>query len=386
MTTSGLSWKGLLRLFALIVAASLAFVPARAQSIFSANILGYVDANFVAGSNLIANPLFAADNTLSNILRGLPNGSSFLPWDRSSQRFEPTNNYSSVTGWSSPLSTLVAPNGGFLVLPSPATVSFVGEPWTAVVGPRCLTYPFGQSIFSWLPELCCAFDCDVLLPPYTDGSSVVKWNRQTQTFDDSSTYFDGFGWVPSPPSPLSRDESAWFLINNPFTARSPFLAGIQDPPVPTRIPSAAMVQPKRTGTNFSFRWASASNANYAVFCSTNLNVVNWRHVQNGLATPTNGFCTVTFATTNSRAFYRLQPNWTTGPFPVLLGGRRIAPSSLFSFQLYAPTNANYVIERTASLTSPVWQTIANVSAGPSNIVAVTHASASGATAYYRARY
>ena len=55
--------------------------PAAAQERFSANAIGYVDASFSAGSNLVANPLNAGNNTISNLFCGVPEGSVFLPWD-----------------------------------------------------------------------------------------------------------------------------------------------------------------------------------------------------------------------------------------------------------------------------------------------------------------
>jgi len=150
-----------------------------------------------------------------------------------------------------------------------------------------------------------------------------------------------------------------------------------------------MIQPQRAGTNFIFSWASASNMNYAVFCSTNLHVVNWRLVDRGTATPANGVCTVTFGSTNTYAFYRLQPDWSTTPpvWPLVLlpVGHRNNFSS-FSFQFYAPTNATYTVERTVSMFNPTWFTVTNLSAGPSNIVAVVDGAATNASRYYRVRY
>ena len=371
-----------LRVFVSVIA--LAWASARAQPIYSANILGYVDADFVAGSNLIANPLFALDNTISNLLRNVPNGSSFIPWDRAAHQFGPTNQRTAGS-WSAPLNTLVAPDGGFLVLPAATRVSFVGQTWRSVPGPGCVNYPIGESLFGWFPASCCGLDCDLIgVPPVTEGTTVSKWNRVTQAFVEA-TYYDGFGWIPSDPSPFALDESALFHVENAFDARSPFLAGLQDVPVPTHVPSATMIQPQRTGTNFTFSWASASNMSYAVFCSTNLHVVNWRLVDRGTATPSNGVCTVTFGSTHPYAFCRLQPDWGGSWSPVLLAGRR-SSSSNFSFQFYAPTGTTYTVERALSPVNPTWFTVTNLSAGPSNIVAVVDASATDPVRYYRVRY
>lgn len=384
MKSKGLSGSGVFQILAILSIAAWPLLPARAQSIFSANALGYVDVSFVAGSNLIANPLFADDNSVSNLLRDVPNGSYFIPWNRSSQRFEPTNHYT-AGGWTYPVATFVAPDGGFLVLPSAHSLSFVGQPWPATSGPGCLTYPGGDSVFGWLPTTCCAFDCDVLSPPpYTDSTAIKKWNRQTQTFGEPCIYFEGFGWIPSTPSALAPDESALFTISTPFTARGPFAGLLGGSPVPTRRPSSVMIQPQRIGTNFTFQWASASNANYAVFASTNLNTVQWRLVQAGVATPANGLAAVTVSGQDQRVFYRLQPNLALSPAPVLLGGTR--RSNQFSFQFYAPAATNYIVERGPTFPSGPWQIVTNLTAGPSNIVGVADRAATANTAYYRVRY
>ena len=376
---------------ALVILVATGWSAARAQTIYSVNVLGYVDANFVAGSNLIANPLFALDNTISNLLRDVPDGSYFLPWDRPAAQFGPTNLYT-AGAWSSPLATLVAPDGGFLVLPSATKVTFVGQHWGSVAGPPCLTYPRGESIWSWLPQQCCAFDCDLLgAPPYTEGDSVAYWNRQTQGFELTYYWGEGIGWIPSSPQPFAPDEAGLFSIASTyFSVKSPFLpTGFPGDPVATHVPSARMIQPRRTGTNFTFSWAGGT-MNYAVFCSTNLRVVNWQLVDSGTAASTSGVCTVTFGGTNPYAFYRLQPDWSTTPLPVLPPvllpvGHRNSFSS-FSFQFYAPTNATYTVERTVSMFNPVWLTVTNMSAGPSNIVAVIDGTATNASRYYRVRY
>src|SRR5262245_28579390 len=52
-----------------------------AQPRYSANFVGYRDADFFAGSNLVANPFDAGNNTLSNLFAGVPSGSYFLHWN-----------------------------------------------------------------------------------------------------------------------------------------------------------------------------------------------------------------------------------------------------------------------------------------------------------------
>src|ERR1044072_2390645 len=93
-----------------------------AQPRFSVNALSHVDVTFYAGSNLVANPLNAGDNTVGNIFKGIPDGSYFMRWHSGLHYFDQTNRYSINNGWSDPQMTLVAPEGGCLWLPRTATM------------------------------------------------------------------------------------------------------------------------------------------------------------------------------------------------------------------------------------------------------------------------
>jgi hypothetical protein len=367
---------GAIQILAIIVGIWTPLASLRAQSVFSVNALGYVDASFVSGSNLIANPFFTGDNTVSNLFRGVPDGTAFLPWDRGTAAFGPTNRYTAANGWTAPGTTLVAPDGGFLVLPSATKVSFVGQPWMFIPGPMCLTYPAGESVWSSIPLASCGIIGDGI----PDGLSLFKWVPQMQHYN-LYTYFFG-QWDPSEPQ-LASFESALFSSPNSFSARAPFLGSLGGgSPVPTGLPWVDLQNPQRSGNNLTFRWPGTSNVNYAVFCSTNLDTVLWQLVQQGAIAPSGGFATVTISSTNSRAFYRVLPGF--GDSTVLLGGHRVATT--FGFQFYAPVATNYTVERAINLSAPSWQSVTNVSAGPSNIVSVVDITATGASGYYRIRY
>jgi len=359
------------------IAVSLPLAGLHAQSVFSVNALGYVDASFVAGSNLIANPLFAGDNTVSNLFRGVPDGTRFLPWDRGAATFGPTNRYSGASGWTEPGATLVAPDGGFLVLPSATKISFVGQPWAFIPGPNCLSFPVGDSVWSFIPVGACGIIGGGSIP---NGLNLFKWIPQSQHYD-VYTYLFGT-WDPSEPPPLADFESALFTSPEPFSSRGPFAGSIGQSPVPKGLPWVNLQNPQRTGNDLTFRWPSTSNVNYAVFCSTNLNTVSWQLVQQGTVTPVGGNATVTVSSTNSRAFYRVLPDF--GATTVLLGGHR--GTTTFGFQFYAPVATNYTVERATTLSGGLWQAVATVTAGPSNIVSVVDTGATAASSYYRIQY
>src|SRR5262245_38744740 len=122
-----------------------------AQTRYSANVVAYSDADFVAGSNLVANPLDAGINTLSHLFAGLPSVSFFLPLDVGNRTFGPTIQFTSQNGWTDGAATLSVAQGGFLWLSAPKRITFVGEPWP----PMCITFPVGQSVFGFFPRDAC---------------------------------------------------------------------------------------------------------------------------------------------------------------------------------------------------------------------------------------
>ncbi|HWN95974.1 MAG TPA: hypothetical protein VNT99_13135, partial [Methylomirabilota bacterium] len=159
---------------------SLNIAEAWSQAQFSPNAVGYEDVTFVAGSNLVANlPLTAANNTISNLFNGVPDGTIFLPWNTNAAAFGPTNSFSTASGWADPNATLVLPHGGFLWLPAATTISFAGEP--ALPGglfAACYHYPSGRSV-TVMPSSSCAG----ALQPVPDGTQLARWNRVRQDWE-----------------------------------------------------------------------------------------------------------------------------------------------------------------------------------------------------------
>ena len=95
------------------------------------NIVGYVNYNFVTGSNLFNNPLYSYgpselyDNTLSNIFGPTPpNGTTVSLWNPVTTTFDATSTVTNGS-WSSNFA-LPPGTGALLVAPSPFENSFVG--------------------------------------------------------------------------------------------------------------------------------------------------------------------------------------------------------------------------------------------------------------------
>jgi len=354
-----------LAVIVLIVTGS--FAQVLAQTRYSVNVVGYSDAEFVAGSNLVANPLDAGNNTLSNLFAGLPSGSFFLPWDAASQKFGPDIRFNSETGWSDGAATLRQPAGGFLWLPSPKRISFAGEPWP----PMCVTFPEGESVIGFMPQHACGWcggvnDC-LMYPP--DHTVVEKWDRQGQFFRDYDFLGAEIGWYPDivPPT-LAPDEAAFFRSSIQFTARIPGFYG----PSPVQLSS-----PSRDGANFVFKFYSREQVSFSVQRATDLGSGSWRTIRTESPIPVDGVITVTVPTEmNAAAFYRVESLRLRNPSRA---------GNEFRFQFYAEEGVRYQVSRSASLSGGQWLPVQSIE-GTGTLVTATDPAAANPTAYYRVEY
>ena len=364
MNTKQPRHKNPIRIAAIILLVASGLAQAIAQPRYSANVVGYSDADFVAGSNLVANPFNAGNNTLSNLFAGLPSGSFFLPWDPVHRTFGPANQFTSQAGWTDSAATLRRPEGGFLWLPAPKRITFVGEPWP----PMCVTFPAGESVAAVLPQYACGFcagfnDC-LMSPP--DFTVVRKWDRQNQQFI-SCQYTLDYGWDPAPPT-LAPDEAALFYSPILFTAKYP---GFYSPW------SVRLFKPLRDDTNFVFQFLSDGGVSYSVQRSSSLSAGPWRTILTETAIPTNGVVTVKVPTgMNDAAFYRVDTLRLLNPSRA---------GTQFQFQFYAEEGTYYQVSRSASLSGDPWHPVLAIDGTGALVTAIDPAAASS-TAYYRVEY
>ena len=352
---------------------------AQAQPRYSVNALGYVDVNLVAGQNFVANPLSVSDFTVSNLFRGVPDGSYFQRWNEAAGEFDPTNWFSTASGWSQPEMRLLHPQGGVLWVPSSVRVSFAGEVPQSTF---CVQHLPGSAILGVFPGLGCNIVCNNIIGPcpgdeVPDGTEVAKWNKETQDFE-YYIFIEGFGWAPETPT-LNPGEAAKFSVPGPYYVR----------PIPTGGTPAAPVRLsswQRDDTGMSAQIEATNSNTFNILRSFDLRTNLWEVVGQGSVSATGSLATITLpAGTNPTAFFRLGP-----PFPlasaVLLTGTR--GSNRFECEFYAPVNASYALQRALSLQepSPVWQTVAIVQAGPGNLASVIDDSALASHGYYRLQY
>ena len=168
--------------------------------VYSVNAVGYVNTALKPGFNLIANPLDAgADNTVSKLLAGVPDGTIVYT-------FAPGSGFSVNTldlgEWSDPNATLVPGQGFFVRTPSAVTVTFVGE-----VKQGNLSTPLAQGfnlVASQVPQAG-KISTDLGLS-LADGELVYKFNADTQGYQIFT--FDIGVWDPSEPE-LAVGEGVW---------------------------------------------------------------------------------------------------------------------------------------------------------------------------------
>ncbi len=195
-----------MRTKALLLTAAIGAVGIAASNaqVFSVNAVGYVNLDLPAGFSMIANPLNGTNNNLSTILPDVPDGSSLLKWNATSQSFEDANVFIGGVGWV-PDATLNPGEGAFINLPAAATLTFVGE---VPQGDLSVSIPQNFSIVSQLvPQTNGLSTVDF---PAADGDSVLFWDRAGQVYKDAIVYIGGVGWVPEDPSPAVGES---FFVN-----------------------------------------------------------------------------------------------------------------------------------------------------------------------------
>lgn len=186
----------------LLLAAALGAVGAATATaqVYSVNAVGYVNTALKPGFNLIANPLDAgADNTVSKLLAGVPDGTVVYT-------YTPGTGYSVNTldlgEWTNPNATLVPGQGFFVRTPSAATITFVGE-----VKQGNLSTPLSAGfnlVSSQVPQAG-KISTDLGLS-VADGDIVYKFNADTQGYQIFT--FDLGEWDPSEPT-LAVGEGCW---------------------------------------------------------------------------------------------------------------------------------------------------------------------------------
>jgi hypothetical protein len=167
--TTTMRTKALL-LAAALTAAGIASTLAQ-SNVYSLNVVGYVNVTVPSGFSLIANPLQASDNTISNLFNSSnPQGSTVFTWNGSFFAANKLDEFGG--GWDIP-SLDLSPGKGFFINNAGAafTNTFVGE---VLQGALTNTPSAGYSVIaSKVPQA--GFVQDLGLTPVL-GDSIYLWN------------------------------------------------------------------------------------------------------------------------------------------------------------------------------------------------------------------
>jgi len=182
-----------MRTKALLCAAALAAGAATsmAQSnVYSLNVVGYVNVSVPHGYSLIANPLNAANNTVSNLFSASnPVGATVYTWNGAG--FIGDNNDEFGSGWANPNLDLSPGKGFFVNNPGAAfTNTFVGE---VLQGPLTNNPPSGYSLLSSKAPLS-GFVKDLGLNAGL-GDTIYMWNGAGFIGINNDEF--GSGWSPA---------------------------------------------------------------------------------------------------------------------------------------------------------------------------------------------
>ncbi len=160
--------------------------------VYSVNSVGYVNkALATPGFHMISNPLKAATDNLNDIIPNAPEGS--LIYTFTGGAFSPTvPEYFTGVGWS-PNSAIAPGEGVFIYVPSPATLTFVGEVRQGAALTTAI--PSGFSIRgSQVPQQA---TLSALGVPGGDGDLVYTWDGAGQGYSATvPEFFTGVGWSP----------------------------------------------------------------------------------------------------------------------------------------------------------------------------------------------
>jgi hypothetical protein len=186
---------------------------AHSQTVYSQNIVGYINQMLYAGNNYIANQLSTSNNTLNAIFQAgvVPEGATFTEWNPTTDQFLPTSVYDATTGWSINYS-LTYGQGGLLDTPSTFQNTFTGSVWPGFEPNQPFVPPqvgSGSLFLSCVIPIGDATFYDVVGRDPMNGESVMMLDAATQTYT-TTTFEDGV-WSNGAPS-LDVGEAAFFNL------------------------------------------------------------------------------------------------------------------------------------------------------------------------------
>jgi hypothetical protein len=149
-----------------------------ADGVPSANVLGYASMTLPPGFSMIANPLYASDNTIGALFKDWPDGTTLNKFDTG--MFRLTDNGVKNKTWMNPHDKLVPGEGAIFFNPTPdyRPLSFVGD---VVQGNLNMPIPAGFSVRSSLVPQHGQLAEDLGFP-IADGDVVHLFDRDRKKY------------------------------------------------------------------------------------------------------------------------------------------------------------------------------------------------------------
>ena len=168
-------------------------IVSNAQTVYSANAVGFVNTTLQPGFNMISNPLTAGDNTVAALFGEVPEETTVYKFNSETGQYDSAS--FEFGEWSDAAMTLVPGEGAFVKLSGaePLTVTFVGE---VAQGNLSNAVPSGFSIRSSQVPQEGALEADLGWPT-AEEDNIYFWNNATGQYDNFSYEFSE--WGPSEP-------------------------------------------------------------------------------------------------------------------------------------------------------------------------------------------
>jgi hypothetical protein len=171
----------------LTAALGLAGLASSQAQVFSSNAVGYVNISLTAGDfAAIHNPLKSDDNLIGTVLAGAEEGTVVYKWNGAGYSISALD----FGAWSDPAMELPNGAGFFIISPTDATLTFVGE--VEQSASNALSAGFNL-IGSQVPQAGTATQLEL---PAQDGTIVYQWNVTNQAYGIST--FDFGAWDSEP--------------------------------------------------------------------------------------------------------------------------------------------------------------------------------------------
>jgi hypothetical protein len=171
---------------AAVIAAGAVTSLAQSSNVYSQNIVGYVTQVYPAGFSMIATPLKTTNNTVVEIITGLPAGGSVYKFSAGS--FSGANTYFGGGFWGDGTMTLPPGQGYFVRSSTPWTNTFVGE----VVKDSTNVLIAGFNLVGSAYPMAGAIDTNLSLVPVAGDGVYVYTNGMG--YAGVNTYFGGGFW------------------------------------------------------------------------------------------------------------------------------------------------------------------------------------------------